>query len=147
MNKQNLTDSSFAIYRGNIKIFGGFPNGGGVRDISANPVYLSGKLASLNSIHVMVIAGLQANEDSVIPDGLIVGIQCAVPLLQGGGYPLGHRTIKSPVENYEALINMPARPNGSRAGTSEACEGGAATGLTCLLRSPPRGLYSVKEFF
>ena len=67
-------DSAFTILRGNLRMYGGYPAGGGARDVAANPVYLDGNINNDavntdNSRHVMVIAGLPANADSVIIDG------------------------------------------------------------------------------
>ncbi|MGE3823111.1 MAG: choice-of-anchor Q domain-containing protein [Bacteroidia bacterium] len=67
-------DSSFAILRGGIKLLGGYPSGGGVRNPAANPVYLDGNIANSsdsidNSYHIMVIAGLDFYADSVVVDG------------------------------------------------------------------------------
>lgn len=71
-----LTDSAFTILRAGIKLYGGYPAGGGARDIFNNPVYLDGNInnAALNtdnSNHIMVIAGLTAATDSVVVDGFI----------------------------------------------------------------------------
>ncbi|MEP6674276.1 MAG: right-handed parallel beta-helix repeat-containing protein [Ferruginibacter sp.] len=66
-------DSTFCIFRGNLKLMGGYPNGGGVRDYISNPVYLDGLLATTAvAIRVIVIAGLPATADSVILDGINV---------------------------------------------------------------------------
>lgn len=69
-------DSTFAITRGGLKIYGGYPGGGGVRDVTANPTILSGAINTAdsadNSRHVMVIAGMPANADSLIIDGFII---------------------------------------------------------------------------
>ncbi|MBO9202824.1 MULTISPECIES: MBG domain-containing protein [Niastella] len=68
-------DSSFLILRGKFKIYGGYPNGGGVRDIVNNPTILSGDIGTLNdsidnSYHVMVITGnIPATSDSIVVDG------------------------------------------------------------------------------
>jgi hypothetical protein len=68
-------DSTFLISRGDIRLFGGYPSGGGTRNIVTNPTILSGDIGTLgtqtdNSYHVMVIAGLDAGADSVIIEGL-----------------------------------------------------------------------------
>ena len=70
-------DSTFLVSRGGIKIYGGYPTGGGTRNITANPTILSGNInaannSSDNSYHVMVIAGLAAAADSVVVDGITV---------------------------------------------------------------------------
>ncbi|WP_207514102.1 MBG domain-containing protein [Longitalea luteola] len=67
-------DSSFLISRGKLKLFGGYPNGGGTRDITANPSILSGDIGALNdtldnSYHVMVIVDIPAAADSLVIDG------------------------------------------------------------------------------
>ncbi|NML20947.1 T9SS type A sorting domain-containing protein [Pseudoflavitalea sp. G-6-1-2] len=69
-------DSAFTILRGGIRMYGGYPAGGGVRDIANNPVYLDGNINNNatntdNSYHIMVIAGLVPAADSVIVDGFI----------------------------------------------------------------------------
>ncbi|PSK91592.1 right-handed parallel beta-helix repeat-containing protein [Taibaiella chishuiensis] len=70
-------DSTFLITRGGIKIYGGYPTGGGTRNIAANPTMLSGNINAANnnadnSYHVMVIAGIAATADSVVVDGITV---------------------------------------------------------------------------
>ncbi|OQP66366.1 hypothetical protein A3860_12760 [Niastella vici] len=67
-------DSSFTILRGGLKLYGGYPNGGGVRDVAANATVLSGDIGTLNdtldnSYHVMVIGGIFAGVDSIVVDG------------------------------------------------------------------------------
>ena len=67
-------DSTFAIFRGGLKIYGGYPSGGGARDFVANPTVLSGDIGTPgdstdNSYHVMVVAGITATADSIILDG------------------------------------------------------------------------------
>jgi gliding motility-associated-like protein len=68
-------DSSFVIIRGKLKMYGGYPSGGGVRDIVNNPTILSGDIGALNdttdnSYHVMVITGnIPATADSIVVDG------------------------------------------------------------------------------
>lgn len=69
-----VRDSAFVILRGGIRMYGGYPNGGGSRNTAANPVYLDGNINNItvsydNSYHIMVIAGLAAGADSVIVDG------------------------------------------------------------------------------
>ncbi|MCO5230796.1 MAG: right-handed parallel beta-helix repeat-containing protein [Chitinophagales bacterium] len=68
-------DSTFLISRGDIRLYGGYPNGGGTRSPSSNPTILSGDIGAKgtltdNSYHVMVVAGLVSGADSVIIDGL-----------------------------------------------------------------------------
>jgi hypothetical protein len=66
-------DSSFVIARGGIKLLGGFPTGGGSRDLANNPVILSGELGATggsdNSRQVMQIVGISST-DSIIVDGI-----------------------------------------------------------------------------
>ena len=69
-------DSTFLITRG-LKIFGGYPIGGGSRNIATNPTILSGDIGTINSntdnsYHVMVVAGLASIADSVLIDGFTV---------------------------------------------------------------------------
>ncbi|MEO6834281.1 MAG: hypothetical protein ABI169_18885, partial [Chitinophagaceae bacterium] len=68
-------DSAFLIARGGVKLYGGFPSGGGARNVSADSVTLSGNIgtattATDNSYHVMAIAGIASTADSIIIDGL-----------------------------------------------------------------------------
>lgn len=68
-------DKTLLITRGGLKIIGGYPSGGGTRDLVANPTILSGDIgvvndASDNAYHVMVIAHIQAEADSLVLDGL-----------------------------------------------------------------------------
>lgn len=67
-------DSTFLIKRGGIRILGGYPTGGGPRNVSSNPVQLSGAIGSStfsdNSWHVMVVAGIDTAADSILVDGL-----------------------------------------------------------------------------
>jgi hypothetical protein len=69
----NNYDSAFCIYRGGIKIYGGYPSGGGSRNVNANQVNLSGLNDYLNiSVHVLIVAGLPEGADSVVFDGLSI---------------------------------------------------------------------------
>ena len=64
-------DTAFCIYRDNIRIYGGYPNGGGSRDVNANVVNLSGTYNNPNAaVHVMVIAGITTGADNIVLDGL-----------------------------------------------------------------------------
>ncbi|WP_345030454.1 choice-of-anchor Q domain-containing protein [Ravibacter arvi] len=78
-------NATFAILRGGVKLYGGYPSGGGARDYVANPTILSGDINvagdSLdNSLHVMVIVGIPAGADSVVIDGFtITGGQADLP--------------------------------------------------------------------
>lgn len=72
----NNADGAF-ILNGGRRVYGGFPNGGGVRNISLYPTVLDGNIGSStadydNSYHVLIIAGLTAAADSVIIDGLTI---------------------------------------------------------------------------
>src|SRR5690606_8616993 len=63
--------------RGGLKLLGGYPTGGGTRDVLANRVYLDGNInnpadSTDNSYHVVVIAGLDAGADSVLVDGFFI---------------------------------------------------------------------------
>src|SRR5690606_22309044 len=77
---QNGTDRNAAFLipkRGGIEIYGGYPNGGGTRNIQANPTILSGDIGNPddktdNSYHVMVIAGTLPGTEAVVIDGLTV---------------------------------------------------------------------------
>ncbi len=70
-------DSSFAIIRGGLRVYGGYPNGGGTRDYVANRTVMSGDINAAgdsldNSYHVLVIAGVPAEADSVVVDGFTI---------------------------------------------------------------------------
>ena len=70
-------DSTFAILRGGLRLYGGYSSGGGTRNVAAFPTILSGAVGTAqnstdNSYHVMVITNIAANADSVIIDGLSV---------------------------------------------------------------------------
>ncbi len=79
---QNSTDrdSAFQLMRGGLWLFGGYPNGGGTRNITANPTILSGDIGTANdptdnSYHVLVatgIPGFAVYTDTLILDGLTV---------------------------------------------------------------------------
>ena len=67
-------DSTFAITRSGLKLYGGYPSGGGERDIKTNATVLSGDIGvkgtdADNSYHVMVIAGLPYSSATVVIDG------------------------------------------------------------------------------
>lgn len=67
-------ESAFHIARGGIKILGGYDAGTGQRNLGANRTILSGAigeagLATDNSYHVMVIAGIPSEADSIEVDG------------------------------------------------------------------------------
>lgn len=69
-------DATFGIFRGGIKIYGGYPQGGGLRDVNTHRVFLDGEIgtagATDNSYHVMVISNIAAMADSIVVDGLSV---------------------------------------------------------------------------
>jgi hypothetical protein len=71
-----LRDTSFIISRGGLKLYGGYPNGGGQRNPAANPTilsgFLSGDVSTNSSYHVLVITGLAAAADSVVVDGFTI---------------------------------------------------------------------------
>lgn len=77
---QNGTDRNvtFLIPQGGgIRIYGGYPDAGGTRDVSANPTILSGDIgtpndSSDNSYHVMVMTNMSAAADSVVIDGFTI---------------------------------------------------------------------------
>jgi predicted outer membrane repeat protein len=67
-------DSTFTFYRGGLKVYGGYPTGGGTRNIAANPTILSGDIGTPggtvdNSFHIAAIVGLNAASDSLVIDG------------------------------------------------------------------------------
>jgi hypothetical protein len=70
-------DSAFIIYRGGLKLYGGYNAATGARDINTYVTYLDGNINSTvtdtdNSYHIMVIAGLAATADSVVIDGFTI---------------------------------------------------------------------------
>lgn len=71
----NNRDSTFLIRQSDgLKIYGGYPSGGGMRDIAANNTTLSGELGAGwdigdNAAHIMVIAGVHSGADSIVVDG------------------------------------------------------------------------------
>ncbi|HOY12378.1 MAG TPA: hypothetical protein PLY70_04530, partial [Saprospiraceae bacterium] len=70
-------DVTFPILRGGLKIYGGYPSGGGTRNAAVNATTLSGDLGNAfdnsdNSYHVVVIAGVGAGADSLVLDGFII---------------------------------------------------------------------------
>lgn len=74
---QAQRDSAFVLRRSGVKMYGGYPNGGGVRNPATNPTILSGDIdntpndSSRNSYHIMVIAGITSitSSDSIVLDG------------------------------------------------------------------------------
>jgi predicted outer membrane repeat protein len=67
-------DSAYFIKRDGLELYGGFPTGGGTRNVSANPTILNGNISSAtsaadNSHHIMVVAGVTGS-DSIVLDGL-----------------------------------------------------------------------------
>lgn len=68
-------DSAFIIpQRGGLKLYGGYPNGGGERDLFYQTI-LSGNIGAnvtQNSYHVLVMANINAGADSVVIDGLTI---------------------------------------------------------------------------
>jgi len=81
-------DSVFGIFRGGLKIMGGYPSGGGARDMLQHPTVMDGSLTEGgNSRHVLVISGLASGSDSVIVDGFIIqnGVANAIGLFSYGG--------------------------------------------------------------
>lgn len=67
-------DSFLLIYRAGVKLYGGYPSGGGTRNISANPTIVSGNINNPatyadNSLHLLVIAGVTGT-DTILVDGL-----------------------------------------------------------------------------
>lgn len=70
-------DSSFVILRGGLKLYGGYPSGGGTRNIVTNPTFLDGNINDSgskedNSFHVMVIVGVGDAADSLVVDGFTI---------------------------------------------------------------------------
>ena len=75
-------DSSFNITRSNLKLLGGYPSGGGERDMDINPTVLSGNLGDPNSMmdntsDILYIANIPKT-DSVIIDGFIISGSAAL---------------------------------------------------------------------
>lgn len=70
-------ESTFNIGRGGIKLYGGYHAGTGERNLVANTTILSGAigntdLATDNSYHVMVVAGIPSEADSIVVDGFTI---------------------------------------------------------------------------
>jgi surface protein len=70
-------ESTFNIGRGGIRLYGGYHAGTGERNWVANTTILSGAigntdLATDNSYHVMVIAGIPSEADSIVVDGFTI---------------------------------------------------------------------------
>lgn len=77
---------TFHIARGGIKIFGGYDAGTGQRNLAAHRTILSGAIGDAgspadNSYHIMVIAGIPADADSIEVNGLVIADSRA----DGGG--------------------------------------------------------------
>jgi hypothetical protein len=126
----------FAVNRP-VKIFGGYPSGGGTRDHRANLTILDGNigdpaLATDNSAHIMTIVGISVM-DSVVIDGLqfqngrtanIGGSasinNVAVPYLQGGAiYIAKNSTVPISIRNCTFTKNF-SLGNGSAIYSSES---------------------------
>lgn len=70
-------DATFAIMRSNLKIYGGFNAADGTRNFTNNPTILSGNIGDINSAddnnyHVMLIAGVDFQTDSLVVDGFTI---------------------------------------------------------------------------
>lgn len=68
---------AFHIARGGIKIYGGYDAGTGQRNLTANRTILSGAIGAPgspidNSYHVMVVAGIPADADSIEVNGFVI---------------------------------------------------------------------------
>ncbi len=68
-------DSAYIITRGGIALYGGYPSGGGTRNVSVNPTLLSGNIGSTtlntdNSYNILLAVNIPATSDSLILDGL-----------------------------------------------------------------------------
>ncbi len=68
---------AFHVGRGGIKIFGGYDAGTGQRNLAANRTILSGAIGDAgaptdNSYHIMVIAGIPADADSIEVNGFVI---------------------------------------------------------------------------
>jgi surface protein len=77
-----VQDSAFVISRSNLKVLGGYPNGGGDRALNANPTVLSGNLADPNnlndnSFNMLYIANIPRT-DSLIIDGFTISEVAAI---------------------------------------------------------------------
>ncbi|RYD52364.1 MAG: T9SS type A sorting domain-containing protein [Sphingobacteriales bacterium] len=72
-----MRDSAFCITRGGIRLYGGYPAGGGARNPALHQVSLDGNIGAVgnitdNSRHVLIIAGLSVTADTVLLDGLTI---------------------------------------------------------------------------
>ncbi|CAG5000249.1 hypothetical protein DYBT9275_02424 [Dyadobacter sp. CECT 9275] len=109
----NKPELPFVVNRA-VKIFGGYPSGGGIRDHRANLTILDGNigdpaLSTDNSSHIMAIAGISV-ADSVVIDGLqfqngrtmdlggsVTINNVSVPYLQGAGIYIGKNSSTTPI--------------------------------------------------
>lgn len=62
--------NSFYLYKSNVTILGGYPNGGGTRNPTANPTILKGSTSE--NVHVLVIAGVGKDRQPILIDGLTI---------------------------------------------------------------------------
>ena len=141
-NRDSNRDSSFTILRGGLKLYGGYPSGGGTyRNMGYNPTVLSGDIGktgndSDNSYHVLVIAGLGSSADSMVVDGFTITKGKAdgssrkmynnawIWQFTGGGIVMN---------SNNAAGNKVVIRNCAIAGNSSTQDGG---GINCLLSSP-----------
>ncbi|KAA0992141.1 BspA family leucine-rich repeat surface protein [Dyadobacter aurulentus] len=70
-------ETTFNISRGGLRFYGGYDAGTGERNLADNTTILSGAignadLAADNSYHVMVIAGISSEADSILVDGFTI---------------------------------------------------------------------------
>lgn len=70
-------DSSFILNRSGLELLGGFPSGGGTRNMNENTTILSGENGLRDSVndnnyHVLIVLNIPAGADSLIVDGFDV---------------------------------------------------------------------------
>ncbi|MCE2961859.1 MAG: T9SS type A sorting domain-containing protein [Chitinophagales bacterium] len=65
-NSTSIFHSSAFHIRAGLEVYGGYPNGGGMRNISANPTILSGATATDSFIHVVLMGGSSSADTSVL---------------------------------------------------------------------------------
>jgi hypothetical protein len=84
-NSTSIFHSSAFHIRAGLEVYGGYPNGGGMRNISANPTILSGATATDSFIHVVLMGGSSSADTSVL-NGLT--IEKGRPSRSSGGGPI-----------------------------------------------------------
>src|SRR5690606_18177448 len=127
-------DSTFGIFRTGIMLFGGYPNGGGVRFSGDGATILSANIGNIqdstdNSYHVVVVTGVNSDIGAIRLDGLTIkdafvnrfdrdivyynGVVDTVSSRRGGGIAIQNNHANFNIEIYNCkvtnnLMNMGA---------------------------------------